>query len=142
MKTCPICQAITFDDATTCFGCLHRYNSGDADESPLFGEAVSSQAFRADGKDAGCSGDVNGLACGAEGGIGPGNGVGFVGNAADEEIAQAAELVEDVVVEPIELHAVVDAVLDEDVAPAFYIKLVPTREESGSIIWSCSVELG
>lgn len=26
MKQCPICQAIAFDDAATCFGCLHEFN--------------------------------------------------------------------------------------------------------------------
>lgn len=25
MKTCPICNAIAFDDATTCYGCLYRF---------------------------------------------------------------------------------------------------------------------
>lgn len=28
MKTCPICGAIAFDDAETCFGCLHNYAAG------------------------------------------------------------------------------------------------------------------
>ena len=31
MKTCPICGAVTFDDQTTCYGCLHDYNK---DEPP------------------------------------------------------------------------------------------------------------
>lgn len=25
MKTCPVCQAIAFDDARQCFGCLHDF---------------------------------------------------------------------------------------------------------------------
>ena len=25
MKTCPICHAVAFDDAETCYGCLHRF---------------------------------------------------------------------------------------------------------------------
>ena len=25
MKTCPVCHAVAFDDAETCFGCLHRF---------------------------------------------------------------------------------------------------------------------
>ncbi len=25
MKTCPVCQAVAFDDAVTCFGCLHTF---------------------------------------------------------------------------------------------------------------------
>ena len=29
MKKCPICGAIAFDDARTCYGCLHGFGSGD-----------------------------------------------------------------------------------------------------------------
>lgn len=25
MKVCPVCDALAFDDAETCFGCLHDY---------------------------------------------------------------------------------------------------------------------
>ena len=25
MKTCPVCQSVAFDDAETCFGCMHRF---------------------------------------------------------------------------------------------------------------------
>lgn len=25
MKTCPVCNALAFDDADTCFGCLHSF---------------------------------------------------------------------------------------------------------------------
>lgn len=25
MKTCPICKAVAFDDATVCYGCMHRF---------------------------------------------------------------------------------------------------------------------
>lgn len=34
MKTCPICGAIAFDDAETCFGCLHAFaaTEGEADQ--------------------------------------------------------------------------------------------------------------
>lgn len=35
MKTCPICGAGAFDDATTCFGCLHRYDEPSATCAPL-----------------------------------------------------------------------------------------------------------
>ena len=31
MKQCPICQSLAFDDAKTCFGCLHEF----ADKEPL-----------------------------------------------------------------------------------------------------------
>lgn len=31
MKTCPICGAVAFDDAGTCFGCLHRFEAGGGD---------------------------------------------------------------------------------------------------------------
>ena len=27
MKQCPICQALAFDDAETCFGCMHDFNA-------------------------------------------------------------------------------------------------------------------
>lgn len=30
MKTCPVCQAVAFDDAETCFGCMHRFEEDDA----------------------------------------------------------------------------------------------------------------
>lgn len=30
MKSCPICAAKAFDDAEVCFGCLHRFEAGDA----------------------------------------------------------------------------------------------------------------
>ena len=29
MKTCPVCQAVAFDDAAVCYGCLHRFGEGD-----------------------------------------------------------------------------------------------------------------
>lgn len=29
MKSCPICGASAFDDASTCYGCLHQYAPGD-----------------------------------------------------------------------------------------------------------------
>ena len=32
MKQCPICQSFAFDDATTCFGCLHEFAG---DEQPM-----------------------------------------------------------------------------------------------------------
>lgn len=25
MKICPVCKALAFDDATTCFGCMHPF---------------------------------------------------------------------------------------------------------------------
>ena len=35
MKTCPVCGARAFDDAVTCYGCLHRFEGdlNDGDES-------------------------------------------------------------------------------------------------------------
>lgn len=39
MKTCPICNAVAFDDQTTCFGCLHDFAK---DELP--GEEAFSRA--------------------------------------------------------------------------------------------------
>lgn len=35
MKTCPVCQARSFDDAEVCYGCLHRFSETEApDPSP------------------------------------------------------------------------------------------------------------
>lgn len=31
MKTCPVCQAGTFDDAQVCYGCLYRFTTDGAD---------------------------------------------------------------------------------------------------------------
>lgn len=31
MKRCPICQSVAFDDAATCYGCLHEFNPADGD---------------------------------------------------------------------------------------------------------------
>ena len=30
MKTCPVCAAKAFDDAEVCYGCLHRFEEGEA----------------------------------------------------------------------------------------------------------------
>lgn len=35
MKTCPICHAATFDDAETCFGCLHRFEEEEPPAAPM-----------------------------------------------------------------------------------------------------------
>ena len=32
MKTCPVCNSLAFDDAKTCFGCLHPFEDDDATE--------------------------------------------------------------------------------------------------------------
>ena len=40
MKTCPVCQARTFDDALVCYGCLHRFE-GDGDKPQAEGPSVS-----------------------------------------------------------------------------------------------------
>ena len=37
MKSCPVCGAVAFDDAQTCFGCLHRYGA----DGPSAGARVS-----------------------------------------------------------------------------------------------------
>ena len=31
MKQCPICQSVAFDDAATCYGCLHEFDLVDGD---------------------------------------------------------------------------------------------------------------
>ena len=32
MKTCPICNAVCFDDMDTCFGCLHRFDDASTNQ--------------------------------------------------------------------------------------------------------------
>lgn len=32
MKTCPVCNSLAFDDAKTCFGCLHPFGDDDVAE--------------------------------------------------------------------------------------------------------------
>ena len=34
MKQCPICQSVAFDDATTCYGCLHEFADDEAASIP------------------------------------------------------------------------------------------------------------
>lgn len=54
MKTCPICNAVTFDDADICFGCLHRYSDDvpeslsiatDEDPAPVASFTIKLDAF-------------------------------------------------------------------------------------------------
>lgn len=53
MKQCPICQSLAFDDAPTCYGCLHDF-TGDELESPSIPaqttafESVSTEASASD----------------------------------------------------------------------------------------------
>ena len=35
MKTCPICQAVAFDDAAICFGCMYRFEDAETDQETL-----------------------------------------------------------------------------------------------------------
>ncbi len=39
MKTCPVCAAKAFDDAEVCYGCLHRFEEGEARASIAEGSA-------------------------------------------------------------------------------------------------------
>lgn len=32
MKTCPVCNAVAFDDASICYGCMHRFADGETAE--------------------------------------------------------------------------------------------------------------
>jgi hypothetical protein len=34
MKTCPVCNAVAFDDQATCYGCLHSYEKDAAPTEP------------------------------------------------------------------------------------------------------------
>lgn len=40
MKACPVCGALAFDDAATCFGCLHAYGDGDPEIEEVFAEGA------------------------------------------------------------------------------------------------------
>jgi hypothetical protein len=40
MKTCPVCHAIAFDDAVTCFGCMHPF------DQPVMSEPLIQQENR------------------------------------------------------------------------------------------------
>lgn len=35
MKQCPICHSLAFDDATTCYGCLHEFASDESAPAPI-----------------------------------------------------------------------------------------------------------
>lgn len=44
MKTCPTCHAVAFEDASVCYGCLHRFDeggSGGCREQPPSGGSVA-----------------------------------------------------------------------------------------------------
>ena len=52
MKQCPICQALAFDDAKTCFGCMHDYSAGSAASAkhamiPGIGSAAGEEGLQA-----------------------------------------------------------------------------------------------
>ena len=45
MKQCPICHSTAFDDAITCFGCLHEFASGDDAASVTASDAALDSAL-------------------------------------------------------------------------------------------------
>lgn len=42
MKTCPVCGASAFDDASVCYGCLYRYESQSGVSADVSSEVLSS----------------------------------------------------------------------------------------------------
>lgn len=45
MKQCPVCKSTAFDDAATCFGCLHKFSDDDpVVEAPASALAVDDPA--------------------------------------------------------------------------------------------------
>lgn len=44
MKTCPVCNERSFDDAEVCYGCLHRFGEGDRAPAPCMPSAPSERA--------------------------------------------------------------------------------------------------
>ena len=108
MKTCPICHAVAFDDASTCFGCMHRFEQeGSAGEGdallPVSGGVQKPPAFQ----EASRSVEATASALGAD---------------VFETVQESASLT-------------------DAVPPAFFIKMVPTRQEGGVVSWACSVAM-
>lgn len=58
MKVCPTCQAVAFDDASTCYGCLHRFDGGVAEEGRAAHCRCSAPAEDPGMPAAGCSAPV------------------------------------------------------------------------------------
>ena len=46
MKQCPICKSMAFDDAVTCFGCLHEFKPED---ETAIAESVSAASGATEG---------------------------------------------------------------------------------------------
>ena len=34
-KACPVCGAVAFEDASTCFGCMHSFEGGEVDAAGM-----------------------------------------------------------------------------------------------------------
>ena len=45
MKQCPICKSLAFDDATTCYGCLHEFSEEDAFAPGPLPESAAQPAY-------------------------------------------------------------------------------------------------
>ena len=51
MKTCPVCEALAFDDAPICYGCLHRFGEEDAHSEAKPIESVPYMEYAESGAD-------------------------------------------------------------------------------------------
>jgi hypothetical protein len=147
MKTCPICGAVAFDDALVCYGCMYRYDDNDAPEG------VGGYSQAPSGKMAGESPNPPGKHAGenlappeqleGEPRAAPAPPV----TAASAPIGDSEGRISD---SPDNLEDEASASPDSpatpsglaaETPPTFFIRMIPTREESGSISWTCTVEL-
>ena len=114
MKTCPVCHAVTFDDASVCFGCLHRFDT------------VSASA---DGK-AGRHGKS-----GVRGVVPGGQGV-LPALVIDREQSSGPS-------EPLDVRGACQAPARSTVlgqpGAAFVISVLPRRTAEGAVAWYCDV---
>lgn len=113
MKSCPVCGARTFDDAQTCYGCLHRFEGGETDAAgmpimPVAQAAPTAYAVPV----ARATQPTEGSAMGN-------------GEKTTTRIAMAKHR---------------RRTERESGVPEFFIRFTPVVDQSGSLTWSCAVE--
>lgn len=111
MKTCPVCHAVAFDDATICFGCMYRYEdvttfAPKSDEATLLHPADDAPKPTDSDDPRSANNDP-----------------------APEALATSEQRTASTTSEQ-------PAASDP---PTFYIKMMPTQDPEGVISWACSV---